>query len=189
MENEDGSISLLTYNTDTYALTITKWTAGGTKLDPHTIAVLSGSSEDKFSLVGIVTLEETVEDTNAPQPGDEPESQADGEDEGESQEPETPTKIEKAQYLIYINNSIIYKIEIARENESGEMVLSNYSQPHKLTTTKVEDPAGLLVPEVIGNRLFVLAKDAVSQQVYMHIVDMTLEPEDIEAATMVGVAE
>ena len=191
MENEDGSISLLTYNTDTFALTITKWTAGGTKLEPHTIAVLGGSTDDKFSLVGIVTLEETVEDTTTPPPidGGEPDSQDEGEGEGESQEPTTPTKIEKAQYLIYINNGIIYKIEIARENASGEMVLSNYSQPHKLTTTKVEDPTGLLVPEVIGNRLFVLAKDAVSQQVYMHIVDMTLEPEDIEAATMVGVAE
>lgn len=193
MENEDGSISLLTYNTETFALTITRWTEGGTKLEPHTIAVLSGSNDDKFSLVGIVTLEETVEDTTTPPPsggGNEPNSQGEGEGEGSgSQEPATPTKIEKAQYVIYINNSIIYKIEIARENDSGEMVLSNYSQPQKLTTTKVEDPAGLLVPEVIGNRLFVLAKDAVSQQVYMHIVDMTLEPEDIEAATMVGVTE
>ena len=145
MENEDGSISLLTYNTDTYALTIARWTEGGIKLDQQTIAVLSGSTDDKFSLVGLVTLEEKVEDTSVTPPatgegeGSEPEGQAEGEGEGEEETP-VPTKIEKAQYLIYINNNIIYKIEIARENASGEMELSKYSQPQKLTTTKVEAP-------------------------------------------------
>ena len=90
--------------------------------------------------------------------------------------------------MIYVNNNIIYKIEIARENASGEMELTKYSQPQKLTTTKVEAPTGLLVPEVIGNNLFVLANDE-TQKIYMHVIDLTLDAEDIEAATKIGITE
>lgn len=182
MENEDGSISILSYNTDTYALAITTWKDG--VLTPHPITTLSGSDDDKFSLVGLVIVDEEIE-----VPAEEPGS---GEGEGDEPDPqaeeEPETKIEKVQYLIYVHNSKIYKIEIARENASGEMVLTKFTQPIKLTTSDVQAPEGLLVPEVVGNQLFVLAAGD-DKNVYMHIVDISITEDSADKATMIGVKE
>lgn len=185
MENEDGSISILSYNTDTFALAITTWKNGN--LTPHPITTLSGAEDDKFSLVGLVIVDEEVE-----VPAEEPADPDAGEGEGsepESQAEEEPeTKIEKVQYLIYVHNSKIYKIEIARENAEGDMVLTKYPQPIKLTTSDVQAPEGLLVPEVIGNQLFVLAADD-NKNVYMHVVDISITEDSEDKATLIGVKE
>jgi len=172
MENEDGSISLLTYNKTTYALVVTKW-IDGVEIMHHEVNILSGTKDDKFSFVGLTTLTEEIEYE---------------EENPESGEMETKTRNEKAQYLIYINNSTIYKIEIAREDEHGEMKLSKYTQPITLSTSDVEAPTGLLMPEVIGNNLFVLAKDK-DKNIHMHVIDISVTENSTENATMVGVAE
>ena len=180
MENEDGSISILSYNTETFALAITSWKDG--KLTSHPLTTLSGSDDDTFSLVGLVVVDEEVE---VP----EEEGSGEGEGEPESQTEEEPeTKIEKVKYVIYVHNSKIYKIEIAREDASGKMVLTKFTQPIKLTTSDVQAPDGLLVPEVVGDQLFVLAADD-NKNVYMHVVDISITEDSGDKATIIGVQE
>ena len=59
---------------------------------------------------------------------------------------------------------------------------------YESSTSDVEAPTGLLMPEVIGNNLFVLAKDK-DKNIHMHVIDISVTENSTENATMVGVAE
>ena len=166
MENADGSISLLSYNKDTYQLVVCKW-ENGVDIQNHTVNVLSKA--ENFEFVTLATIDEVVV-----------------EDKEDTDEDETKT--EKVQFLIYIHDGAIYKIEIARENSSGDMVLSKYTEPVKLTTTTVQSSSGLIVPEVIGNYLFIYAQDD-SKNVYMFKADISIKETSTKKATFVGVKE
>ncbi len=161
MENADGSISVLTYDAS-FTITVKKW-KDGIEIDHHTVNTLSGTTDDKFSFVGLVTVDEEVKDSD-------------------------PVETEKVQYLIYVNNNVIYKLEIARENAQGDMELSSYSQPIKLTTTKVQPANGTLIPEVIGNNVFALSEDS-DKNIYMYVMDLSIDDDATEEAKMIGVKE
>ena len=167
MENADGSISVLSYDTDTFEVTVVKWISG-VEIESKTINVLSKS--EAFEFVGLSTIDEViVKDDESTTEVDE-------------------TKTQKVQFLTYIDDGALYKLEISRANDSGEMVLSSYSQPIKLTTTKVSASSGLLVPEVVGNYMFVYAADD-NNNVYMYKVDITVTDDSTSAAKIINIAE
>lgn len=170
MENKDGSISVLSYNTETYQIVVCRW-VNGVEIENNTINVLSKS--EAFEFVTLATIDEVVvEDNEATTDVDE-------------------TETEKVQYLIYIDSGSLNKLEIAREVKNGqtsEMKLSKYSQPIKLTLTKVEASNGLLVAEAVGNFMFVFAQDD-KKNVYMHKVDLTITDNSTKSAKIVAVVE
>lgn len=167
MENEDGSISLLSYNKDTYQVVVFTW-KNGVEIENNTINVLSKA--EKFEFVTLATIDEVVV-----------------EDDEETTDVDE-TKTEKVQFLVYIADSIIYKLEVARENSQGKLELVKHTQPIKLSATKVESSNGLLIPEVIGNYLFVMAQDD-NKIVYMHKIDMSVKETSTDKATFIGIAE
>ena len=170
VENADGSVSLLTYDTTTYALALFNWKTDAS-IDFHFIKTLSKA--EKFEFVGLYTLEEVVTKDN----------------------PETKdideTNKDKVQYLFYIADSTAYKIEIARavDINDGELVLSEYTQPIKLSSTSVNPSDGLLIPEVIGNFMFVYAADS-DKNVYLNKIDVSItDSSDAKAAVEVLIKE
>ena len=165
LENSDGSISVLSYNKDTYEVVVTKWFDGVT-LEHNTVSVLDKS--DAFEFVTTITVDEIVV-----------------EDDEETDEDET--KKEKVQSLIYIDDKSVYKLEIARENSSGEMVQSRHSQPIKLTITDINSSSGMLVPEVIGNYLFIYATNKDDSKIYMYQADVTITENAEKSATFIGI--
>lgn len=169
VENADGSVSLLTYDTKTYALALFNWETSAS-IDFHFIKTLSKA--EKFEFVGLYTLEEVVIKDNP-----------DTKDIDE-------TNKDKVQYLFYIADSTAYKIEIARAVDiNGELVLSEYTQPIKLSSTSVNPSDGLLIPEIIGNFMFVYAADK-DKNVYLNKIDASItDSNDAKAAVEVLIKE
>lgn len=189
IENDDLSISVLYYDTDTHQIAILTWKNGIT-LESNTICKLDSYSN--FSLIGIVTITETEEV---------PDESAGGEDHSEATEDgtesETPTKTvtSKMCYLTYIADSAVYKLEIMHEEE-GTMQLSKLTQPVKLSTLSIPDTTGLLVPEIIGDYLYVMAneindKNNQTGNVYMYRLKLTIKENAADATTseFVGMKE
>ncbi len=191
IENKDGSISVLYYDKNNYQIVVITWT-NGVSLESTTINVLSKS--ESFSFVGLATINEVIEEESTTPSTDEPATPA-------AEEPTTPStgegtdepaaepKLETVTYAIYVENNAVYKIEIEREG-----VISAHAQPVKLTKSKVSEPAGTLIPEVIGNNIFILANqvdknDKETGKVYLHMADLTIKDDSTEYAKMVGIKE
>ena len=179
LKQQDGSESVLYYDDADGAVVIARW-ENGVKLDPHTITNIgaiqtSSSSSDsapKFAFIGTTTIEDIIS----------------------TDDPETPevenTVSETVTYLLYVKENVVYRLEIERENNIVE-----YAQPVKLTTTKVVIPDSILMPEVIGNYLYIFGnelneKDKETGKIYMFRVDITIdENKDLEDLENKGVAE
>ena len=165
LENEDGSISILTYDSTAYNLNILTWK--DESLDPVTIQEFT--KDDKFEFVTTVTLTETEE----AEEGDTPESH-------------------EVTYLIYINSKKLYKIEIALDGNYSD---SSFAEPILLTNTEVTSATGLLVPEVIGDYVYIFATDT-DKNTYLYRTDVTidvnvseLEEDDDKKAKFIGIKE
>lgn len=165
MENKDGSISILTYTAE-YVLALYNWNDSH-QLEYKEIAGL-GKSE-KFEFVGVTTIEETVVEDN-----------------------EETTEIDETdkdfvQYVVYIADGAVYKIELARGETADTMELAEYSQKIKLTTSSVKQAEGSLIPEIIGNYLFIFAEDS-NKEVYLHKTDLTIKmTDDVKQADKIAV--
>lgn len=130
----------------------------------------SGSgSEDKSTLdfIGLTTIDEEIK----------------------NDDPEAEKEYEKVTYLLYTENKVAYKIEIMRNG-----VISKLSEPIKLSTSKVVEPSNYLIPEAIGNYLYIFANEEGSDgketgNVYLYRVDLSIDDDSKEKATMVGMKE
>ncbi len=160
VENADGTVSVLYYDSTAYSLNIIKWVDG--KLEA--VPINEFSKDDKFEFISIVTLTETDE-------GDNPVSH-------------------QVQYLIYINTKKVYKIEISRDG-----VYAIYAEPIQLTNTEVTSATGLLIPEVIGDYLYIYAQDS-DKNTYLHRTKVTinvnaseLDEDDDKTAKIIAIKE
>ena len=75
-----------------------------------------------------------------------------------------------------------------------EGVLTNFAQPIKLTDTEVVDPTGILIPEVVGNYIYIFAEeldedDKGTDKFYLYRADITIDNDSTEYATLVGIKE
>lgn len=170
IENDDGSISLLYYNNeeDDYHIAVVNC-IDGKEITTSITNILSES--DDFALVNLVTLEEVVTE-------DDPET-----------EDVDETVTDTVKYLIYVEDNAVYKLEIERNG-----VLTNFAQPILLTETDVSAPSGYLVPEVVGNYLYIFAEqldedDEGTDKIYLYRVDITIDNDSSDVATIVAVEE
>lgn len=187
LENEDGTISLLYYNSTTTLLTIVSW---NTNVSGNSYALTYSRKDlcllgESPTFLTTTTLSETTVVQDADESAGTPEQ----------------TKTEQVTYLIYTSSSIVYKLELYRKTESGELVYPNDAEAYstQLSETTVEDVSGLLVAEAMGDYLYIYAKrtdeDGDSTEfVYLHRIDLTTsEFSDLESddrkATMIGVVE
>lgn len=167
IENKDGSISLLYFNS-AYCLCLDKWTE--TSYIPKTINLLGESYKD-LEFIGIVTLNEKVDSE-------------DNADEGE-----TEVQTDEVTYLLFINSKKVYKMEVMRNGEASE-----YAQPIKLSSTDVEVSSGLIIGEVVGNNLYVMAKrlgddKKTTDFIYLHKIDITVTDDSEDKAELIGIIE
>lgn len=165
IENSDGSISVLYYDTTSYELNVLLWN-GST---PEAYTINEFTKDAKFEFISLVTLAET-----------------------EEAEGDNSAVTHQVSYLIYINSSSIYKIEVARDGKYEDSI---YSEPIKLTNTSVQSAKGVLVPEVIGKYLYILSEDS-DKNIYLYRTDVTidvnaseLEKTEDKTATFIGVKE
>lgn len=170
MENEDGSISFLYYDEDTYQIAIPDWKTddnGQLQINNKTISILNKS--ESFEFVGIATVDEiVVEDDESTTDIDE-------------------TVKEEVKFLIYIDSNIAYKLEIARK-VGDEFVITEGTEPIKLSATKIQTASGLIKAEAIGNYLFAMAEDD-DKNIYMYKIDLTKKDDSSKSATFIGVKE
>lgn len=165
IENKDGSISVLYYDSKAYNLNIITWKDG--VLEPVTIQEFS--KDDKFEFITTVTLQETEEP------------------EAEGADPIT----HDVTYLIYINSKKLYKIEIAFDGNYSDSV---FAEPILLTNTEANSASGLIIPEVIGDYIYIMA--SADSKTYLHRTNVTidvnvseLEEDDDKKATFIGIKE
>lgn len=165
IENADGSISVLYYDSTAYNLNIITWK--NDRLEPVTIQEFS--KDDKFEFVTIATFTETEDPATE---GADPVSH-------------------QVTYLIYINTKKLYKIEIAFDGNYSDSV---FAEPILLTNTEVTSASGLIIPEVIGDYVYVMA--SVDSKTYMHRTKVTidvnaseLEKDEDKKATFIGIKE
>lgn len=165
LENEDGSISVLYYDSTAYNLNIITWK--NSSLEPVTIQEFT--KDDKFEFITTVTLTETEEA-----------------EEGEEAVSHEVT------YLIYINTKKLYKIEIALD---GKYTDSVFAEPIQLTNTEPTSATGLLVPEVIDNYIYIFAVDTNKStylyrtDVTIKVNASELEEDDDKTASFVGIKD
>jgi len=173
IENKDGSISLLYFNSS-YYLCLDKWTE--TDYAPKTINYFGEGFKD-LEFIGTVTMNEEIKND---------ESEGDGEGETETT---GETQIDEVTYLLFINSKKVYKIEVLRNG-----VVSEYAQPIKLSSTDVEAATGLLVGEVVGNNVYIMAKrlddnKKVTDFIYLHKIDITATDDCEDKAELIGIIE
>lgn len=169
---------------------------------------------DDFTFIGLVTVEEEypLDDsktgTEGAPAGEEHGSSGspeedDGGGSGGGKEPEEPkTYTQNVVYLIYFSDSLVYKLEIKREvlnedkshKETPTYEYATSMSSIQLSKTKFEAPSGKLIPEVIGNYLYIFAKDLDDDEkqtdnIYMFRVDLRGEGNKDKYASFVGIKE
>ena len=188
MENSDGTISSVCFDDETNEIIVFMADSNnaqdvkGTVINTITLTTSSSSSSSStttnLSFVGLVTLNEEIETS-----GDE-NNDSESSDGEEEVEPQT----EEVTYLIYVDTNTVYKIEIMRAGE-----ISKFNDPVKLSKSSVSAPSGYLVPETIGNYLYIFAKEVKDSKetdnIYLSRIDLTIENDSDEYATFIGVVE
>lgn len=152
----EGSISVLTLTKSTetaYYLNIFEWTdeSSGPEDNYETIAIMTTAKD--FSFIGITKINEIVTEA----------------DEEKGIEEERRDVL----YAVFMESSLVYKIEIAEFKDDSTLNVSGYSEKVKLSTTKVNAASGLIVPEIVGNELFIMSTDTDKNE-YLVQVDLTI---------------
>lgn len=195
IENADGSISLVCFNDETNEIVVYEADSDNpndiTPVVINSISVSSSSSSgsssssssgSSVSFVGIYHAKEEIKDETT-------DATAEGSSDNSSEEEPAPKPTEDVTYLIYVESSTVYKIEIMRAGE-----ISKFNDPVKLTKSSVSAPSGCLIPEIVGDRLYIFAKEVTDENkegdnYYMFSVDLTISDDSKDFATMVGVKE
>lgn len=152
----EGSISVLSLTKATesaFYFEIFEWTStsDGPEDNSETIAIMTTAKD--FSFIGLTKINEVV--TKADEENDIEEVRRD------------------VLYAVFMESSIVYKIEIAEYNSDGSMKVSGYSEKIKLSTTTVNKANGLIIPEIVGDYLFIMASDE-NKNEYLVKVDLTI---------------
>lgn len=178
--NSDYSISVLCFDDDTKSfLWLNRNAQNPFEINPIVINQIevsssssssSSSSTSAVTFIGISTLKEEIKSDKELEEGEEPET-------------------EEVKYLTYIVSNVVYKIEIMRDG-----VVSTYVDPVKLSKSTISAPSGVLLPESIGNYLYVFAKELgadnkETDNIYLHRVDLTIEENSSSYATIVAIKE
>lgn len=155
MENSDGSISIIEYKAGSdNSYTINKIDVSR-NYEPESKQITYGKTKiSKFTIAGLVKVNEIVKEAT------------------ETEEAQT----EQVLYLVYVADNALYKLEIERAGVLNE----NAKAPVKLTKSKIVEPSGLLLPEVVGNYVFAFAneiddKEKETGNVYLHKIDLTIK--------------
>ncbi len=189
MENSDGTLTLVAYDSESKEIIVfTKNNESEVKISGTVVNTLSVSDANNLSFLGTVVVDEEVkndEEENAEEPATE-ENQEENSEETTEENVEKVT--EKVVYLVYIDSNVAYKIEIMRNGE-----VSKFHDPIKLSKSTVSAPSGKLVPEIVGNNLYVFAKevkeDKESDNIYLFRIDLTITENSTSYGTMVGIVE
>lgn len=151
-ESVNGEIAVITFDETGKQFNIVQWSTSDTNhiIGFKELTTITGDVKD-FSMIGTVVLEEVTSEEDA----------------------ETEVK-EKFLYVIYKNNSIIYKVKVAKLNSDGSMSVELYKSSVQLSTSTLSDTTGILTPEIIGNFLFIMGEDD-DENDYMLKVDLTVK--------------
>lgn len=173
LDNDEGYVSAIALDSDTNQILYLKADEENKyEVTPIVINTLnisssssSSSSESKVSFVGLAELDEEL-------PSEEGEGTAES----------------KATYLIYVYSNAVYKIEVMRDEE-----VVTLADPIKLSKSTVNAPSGTLVPDVIGNNLYIFAKELKdgkeSTNIYLFQVDLTIDNDSTDYSTMIAKTE
>ena len=155
----EGHISVLSLTKATesaYYFNVFEWTStsNGPEDNMEEIAILSAAKE--FAFIGLTTIEEVVT-----------------EDDEDTTDVNEEVK-RKVLYALFMESSLVYKIEIAEYTETeGTLKVSGHSEKIQLSTTKGAANDGLLIPEIVGDYLFVLSEDS-DKNKYLVKIDTTI---------------
>lgn len=84
-------------------------------------------------------------------------------------------------YAVYTNDDVIYKVKLAQINSDGSMNILTNGESVQLSKTKPADTTGKLVPEIIGNYLFVMSEDD-DKNDYLIKVDLSVTKNNTDEA-------
>lgn len=153
LEKSEGDIVIIGFNETGKEISLSQWSTESGH-DINFTAVTTFTDEvSSFEFIGTAILEEVVTE--------------DDKDTDENEEVKA-----KFLYVLYKNSSTLYKAKLAKLNDDGTMNLDIYNSCVKLSGSTLSDTTGILVPEVIGNYLFIMAQDD-DKNNYLIKVDLT----------------
>lgn len=162
-ENGD-TVSAVCYNdSDNEVTVLTKNPSNRYEVIPVVVDEITKS--DDFAFIGLYNFKEQINDNN-----DAPE-------------------YDEVTYLLYVDSSTIYKIEVLRNGEP-----SQYTNKVKLSTSTVSAPSNLLIPEVIGEYVYIFAKQVDEDKndtdfVYLFRAKITVNDDSKDRAEFVGIKD
>ena len=164
-ENSD-TVTAVCYNEDDSQITVlTKSETSNYDITPVPVDTVTKS--DDFAFIGLSTFKEQ---TNKDVEGEDP-------------------KYDEVTYLLFVDSSTIYKIEVLRNGQP-----SRYTNKVKLSTSSVSAPSNLLVPEVIGDYIYIFAKSVDDNNndtnfIYLYRAKITIEDNSTKKAEFVGIKD
>ena len=177
-----GNVCVLYISNETFYFMIMDWTSGN-ELPAEKVSQLHDVKD--VLLHGIAFVEEEIEEDVVEEPeGEEPEG------EEPTEEPAAEPKKRTVMFAVYSVEKVMYKIEIAEvvDATTGTLEISHWTNPVQLSSTKTVADNGLLVPEIIGEYLFILAEDK-DKNVYMHKISLSNKESVSKEATKVWLEE
>ena len=162
----EGNITAVCYDEDDSQLVILT-VSETNKYEITKVVVDSLTKSSDFAFIGLHTLKE----------------QTNKDDE------EADPVYDEVTYLFFVDSSTIYKIEVMRNG-----LPSQYTTKVKLSTSTVSAPTNLLVPEIIGNYIYMFAKDVDEDNkdtefIYLFRADITIEDNSTDKAEFVGIKD
>ena len=169
----EGDITVLAFteNKDAkaYYFSLFQWANVNEPISHTNVSFLTSATD--FEFIGLTTVEEiTVEDD---------------EDTDENEEQKA-----KFLYAVYKENKKLYKVQIAslEDGNSDSMKVSIHSERVQLSGSTLTATTGTLLPEAIGNYLFILAEDDKKNN-YLIKVDLSVTKNNTDATDKFAITE
>ena len=172
LAKSQGNLCVLYFDSDNKYFVIFEWKRTGSPVEDNSTIISYVDSATSFSFIGLTTLEEIVTE----------------DDEATEENEEVKRNV---LFAIFSESSYVYKIEIAEVVDANNLNVTQYSERVKMSTTKISDASGLLVPEVVGNYAFVIAKESEDDDAkeYLYQVDLTPTENVTKEATKISIDE
>lgn len=168
----EGDIVVLSFNDeeDAYYFSIFQWNKEGNGFeDNHTNISLLSSAKD-FEFIGLITTEEIVVE--------------------DDETTEDVNEEQKSKFLtvLFKESDTLYKLRIAEvdEDNADEMKITIHSEKVQLSGSTLADTTGILLPETIGNYLFILSED---DETYLIKVDTTITESNEDESGLFAIVE
>ena len=170
-EEEDGSISLLYFDSTSSSVNYIKWSNGAIELDKQ-IATLSVESSETVNFVGLTTITETIVEDNT-----------------ETEEDETETA--DVTYLVYMvgksGSYKAYKLEFKRKTADGTVTFMQSAQSIKLSTSTFMEPTEMMCAEIVDGYLFAFVEDDDKNKVFLTQTDLKIKANSTENSKTIDV--